>query len=224
LSFYQKYRMSTSDDEVNLRKGDEVVVIDGSLHGIEGHVMGITPWDVAFATNAGFLYHVASDKVVKVAKVAPPPLAEQPRIDQEPDSFQPMADQEQEAELEIDSDQETEAEIETDSFLSSSYAPTADHHEAELASISSLSVPPAIEIPQISVPPTASKPAPVPKPPPLAQQQETEQETVLNQSTCSSVPACVAATRTSEQATIPHLPTSNEQVPDWFDSVEEFDI
>jgi hypothetical protein len=47
---------------------------------------------------------------------------------------------------------------------------------------------------------------------------------VLNQSTCSSVPACVAATRTSEQATIPHLPTSNEQVPDWFDSVEEFDI
>lgn len=43
LSFYQKYRMSTSDDDVNLRKGDEVVVIDGSLHGIEGHVMGITP-------------------------------------------------------------------------------------------------------------------------------------------------------------------------------------
>jgi hypothetical protein len=32
LSFYAKYRMSTSDDEVNLRKGNEVVVIDGKAY------------------------------------------------------------------------------------------------------------------------------------------------------------------------------------------------
>jgi hypothetical protein len=69
----------------------------------------------------------------------------------------------------------------------------------------------------------ASKHAPVPKPPPLAEQ-ETEQETILNGSTGSSVPASVSAPQTSEEATVPHLSTSNEQVPDWFDSVEEFDI
>jgi hypothetical protein len=46
----------------------------------------------------------------------------------------------------------------------------------------------------------------------------------LNGSTGSSVPASVSAPQTSEEATVPHLSTSNEQVPDWFDSVEEFDI
>jgi ribosomal protein L24 len=29
------------DDEVKLRKGEEVVVIDGSLHGVEGYMWSV---------------------------------------------------------------------------------------------------------------------------------------------------------------------------------------